>query len=226
MKNRSKTLLKDLGNNPISSFDINNYTPILISDLYFNDCPLSYFNFNDINNNHESLITLYSELNKKIFFELIDQLHITSTNVLNILNSVSKSFTNENKLDIIKTIDEDLIIRDKNLQSCVCKFLLSQVNIPISDNLINSLLSSNNLVKTRVSLFNKYYSHSLSLSRVNERLISLGTPFNNLIDSLDTIDLLDTQENNDLYSNLKGRILGSKKEKNGKLKIWQLKNKR
>lgn len=186
--------------------------------------PFSVENFTDIKNIHEQLILIYSELNKDDFFESIEELPFTSTIVLDIMNS--KVFSEGDKLDVIKTIDENLIIEDRNLQSFICKFLLNQVNISISETLLNSLLSSNNLIRTRVSLFNKYYSHSLSLSRVNERLISLGTPFNNLIDSLDTIDLLDTQENNDLYSNLQGRILGSKKEKNGKLKIWQLKNKR
>lgn len=181
-------------------------------------------NFIGLNNKHESLIAIYSELNKEDFLELIDELPITSAIVLNIMNS--EVFTEENKFEIIKNINENLIIDDRNLQSFICKFLLKQVNIPISEVLINSLLSSNNLLITKVSLFNKYYGDSLTLDLLNTRLISLGSPFNNLIGSLETIDLLDTVENNKFHLLLYGRILGQKKGKNGKLKIWQLKNKR
>ncbi len=186
--------------------------------------PFSVENFTDIKNLHEELILSYSELNKNDFFESIEELPFTSAIVLDIMNS--KLFSEENKLDIIKTIDENLIIEDRNLQSFICKFLLNQVNISISETLLNSLLSSNNLINTKVALFNKYYTKSLTLDKLNARLISLGNPFINLTENLDTIDLLDTVENNQFYLLLFGRILGSKKEKNGKLKIWQLKNKR
>jgi hypothetical protein len=186
--------------------------------------PFSVENFTDINNNHESLITIYSEMNKQYFFELINELPFSSTILINIMNS--RVFNDENKLEIITTIDENLIINDRNLQSLICKFLLRQEKIPISEALINSLLISNNLLNTKVSLFNKYYNKSLALDKLNKRLISLGHPFNNLTEGLETIDLLDIEENNQFYLNLFGRILGSKKEKNGNLKIWQLKNKK
>lgn len=186
--------------------------------------PFSVDNFTGISDNYESLTTIYSELNKIDFLELIDELPITSATILNIMNS--EVFNEENKIDIIKTINENLIIDDKNLQSFTCLFLLRQTNIPISEVLINSLLSSNNLLKTKVSLFNKYYKPSLSLDILNARLNSLGSPFNKLIGSLETIELLDTIENNQLYTLLSDRILGQKKVKNGKLKIWQLRNKK
>ncbi|MBX9889031.1 MAG: hypothetical protein K2Y30_13970 [Flavobacteriaceae bacterium] len=186
--------------------------------------PFSVENFTAINNSYESLTTIYSEMNKQDFFELINELPFTSAILLNIMNS--RIFNDENKLEIIITVDENLIINDRNLQSLICKFLLRQEKIPISEALINSLLISNNLLNTKVSLFNKYYNKSLALDNLNKRLISLGHPFNNLTEGLETIDLLDTDENNQFYLNLFGRILGSKKEKNGNLKIWQLKNKK
>lgn len=186
--------------------------------------PFSVDNFTSISDNYESLTTIYSELNKKDFLELIDELPITSAIVLNIMNS--EVFNEENKIDIIKTINENLIVDDRNLQSFTCIFLLRQTNIPISEVLINSLLSSNNLLRTKVSLFNKYYNPSLSLDILNARLNSLGSPFNKLIGSLETIELLDTIENNQLYTLLSDRILGQKKVKNGKIKIWQLRNKK
>ena len=92
--------------------------------------------------------------------------------------------------------------------------------------MINCLLSSNNLISIKVALFNKYYNKSLSLDNLNTRLISLGQPFIKLTEGLETIDLIDTAENNIFYTLLFGRILGQKKEKNGELKIWQLKNKK
>jgi hypothetical protein len=186
--------------------------------------PFSVDNFTGISDNYESLTTIYSELNKKDFLELINELPITSAIVLNIMNS--EVFNEENKIDIIKTINENLIIDDGNLQSFTCIFLLKQTNIQISEVLINSLLSSNNLLKSKVSLFNKYYKPSLTLDILNARLNSLGSPFNKLIESLETIELLDTIENNQLHTLLTGRILGQKKVKNGKLKIWQLRNKK
>ncbi|WP_264549920.1 hypothetical protein [Flavobacterium sp. N2820] len=198
-----------------------NKVEILIKN---NVIPFSVENFTDIKNIHEQLILIYSELNKDDFFESIEELPFTSTIVLDIMNS--KVFSEGNKLDVIKTIDENLIIEDRNLQSFICKFLLNQVNISISETLLNSLLSSNNLISTKVALFNKYYTKSLPLDKLNARLISLGSPFINLTENLETIDLLDTVENNQFYLLLFRRILGSKKEKNGKLKIWQLKNKR
>lgn len=186
--------------------------------------PFSVENFTAISDSHESLITIYSELNKEDFFKLINELLFTSTILLNIMNS--RVFTDENKLKIIKTIDESFIINDRNLQSSTCKFLVNQANISISEALINSLLSSNNLTSTKVALFNKYYSKSLQLDNLNTRLISLGQPFIKLTEGLETIDLIDTAENNIFYKLLFGRILGQKKEKNGELKIWQLKNKK
>jgi hypothetical protein len=185
--------------------------------------PFSIENFTAISDNYESLITIYSELNKEDFLELIDELPFTSTILLHIMNS--RVFSDENKLEIIKNIDESFIINDRNLQSFTCKFLLNQANISISEVLINSLLSSNNLISTKVTLFNKYYNKSLALDNLNTRLISLGHPFINLTEGLETIDLVDNTENNIFHSLLFGRILGQKKEKNGKLKIWQLKNK-
>lgn len=186
--------------------------------------PFSVENFTGISDNHQSLITIYSELNKEDFFKLINELPFTSTILLNIINS--KVFSDENKLVIIKTIAENFIINDRNLQSFTCKFLLNQVNISISEALINCLLSSNNLISIKVALFNKYYNKSLSLDNLNTRLISLGQPFIKLTEGLETIDLIDTAENNIFYTLLFGRILGQKKEKNGELKIWQLKNKK
>jgi len=186
--------------------------------------PFSVENFTGIINDHESLIKIYSELNKEDFFKLINELPFTSTILLDIMNS--RVFIDGDKLEIIKTIDESFIIKDRNLQSFICKFLVNQANISISEALLNSLLSSNNLISTKVTLFNKYYNKSLVLGNLNTRLISLGQPFINLTESLETIDLVDTVENNIFYNLLFGRILGQKKEKNGKLKIWQLKNKK
>lgn len=189
-----------------------------------NMIPFSIDNFTGIKKNHESLITIFSELNKNDFLELIEELPFSNTILLDTLNS--NAFSDENKLEIIKTIDENFILNDSNLQSFTCKFLLNQENISLSETLINSLLSSNNLISTKVALFNKFYLDSLALDKLNARLISLGNPFINLTENLETIDLNDTVENNQFYSLLYGRILGQKKEKDGNLKIWQLKNKK
>lgn len=110
----------------------------------------------------------------------------------------SKVFSAAEKLDILEAIEENLI---------------TQRVITISDELINSLLKSDALQSARVSLFNKYYSSSLSRNKLNDRLSSLGNSFEHLVNDRDTIKLLDTEENNLFYSLLYRRILVKKKKK-------------
>lgn len=138
----------------------------------------------------------------------------------------STVFNTAEKLEFIKVIAESLIINDRNAQAAVCDFLASQQAILISDVLINSLLQSSSLLSNKVILFNKYYNSTLPISTLNDRLSSLGTPFNILtIDSREIVHLLNTTENNQFHTLLRGRLLGEKKEKDGILKMWPLKNK-
>lgn len=138
----------------------------------------------------------------------------------------SSDFNAAEKLELIKVIDESLIISDRNVQATVCDFLATQQTISISDALINSLLQSSSLLSNKVTLFNKYYNSTLPISTLNERLSSLGTPFDILtVDSREIVHLLDTTENNQFHTLLRGRLLGEKKEKDGVLKMWPLKNK-
>jgi hypothetical protein len=186
--------------------------------------PFSVENFEGLIENHEDLITIYSGLNKTSFFEKIDEFVFTSGNISNFMKSTD--FNATEKLELIQAIDESLIINDRKLQAIVCDFLANQQNILISDTLINSLLQSTSLLSYRVTLFNKYYKSTLSKGSLNERLNSLGTPFNILTgDSREVVELLDTTENNQFHTLLHGRLLGIKKEKNSILKMWPLKNK-
>lgn len=188
--------------------------------------PFSVQNFDGINDSYEYFIALFSVTNKTAFFEIINELTFSSSNIIGLLSSENLVFNNTEKLNIIKSIDENLIVNDRSLSSLVCQFLVNQQVITISENLINSLLQSSALLSAKVSFFNKYYSQSLSISLLNTRLVSLGHPFTKLVDSRDTIDLLDTDENNHFYTLLKGRILGKKDVKDSNLKIWQLINKK
>jgi hypothetical protein len=186
--------------------------------------PFSSENFAGLNDSYVDLITLFSGLNKISFFKKIAELVFTSLNILNFMRS--SDFNAAEKLEIIKVIDESLIINDRNVQSAVCDFLATQQTISISEALINSLLQSSSLLSNKVTLFNKYYNSTLALSTLNTRLSSLGTPFSILtVDSREIINLLDTTENNQFHALLHGRLLGEKKEKDGVLKMWPLKNK-
>jgi len=189
-----------------------------------NVIPFSVENYADLNDNYSDLITLFSNLNKISFFKKISELVFTSKNILNFVRS--SNFNASEKLDIIKVIDESLIINDLNLQSLVCEFLANQETISISEALINSLLQSSSLLHNKVTLFNKYYNSTLPIDTLNARLSALGTPFSILtVDSREIIHLLDTTENNQFHALLRGRLLGEKKEKDGVLKMWQLKYK-
>lgn len=186
--------------------------------------PFSVKNFAAINEKYEDLITIYSGLNKTSFFEKIDELVFTSMNVSKFVKSTV--FNTAEKLDLIKHVDESLIISDRSAQTVVCDFLANQETISISDALINSLLQSASLLSYKVTLFNKYYKPTLFKDTLNERLISLGTPFNILAgDSREVVELLNTTENNQFHTLLSGRLLGAKKEKNSILKMWPLRNK-
>ena len=186
--------------------------------------PFSAANFAALNDSYEDLITLFSYLNKISFFKNISELVFTSINILNFARS--RDFNPKEKLELIKVIDESLIINDPNVQSSVCEFLANQETIAISEALINSLLQSSSLLSNKVTLFNKYYNSALPLGTLNARLSALGTPFSILtVDSREIINLLDTTENNQFHSLLRGRLLGEKKEKDGVLKMWQLKYK-
>lgn len=186
--------------------------------------PFSVENFTGINSIHKDLITIFSELNKVEFFEELTDLVLTGSNIIYLLES--KVFSAEEKLNIIETIEENLIIENRKLKSLVCEFLITQSVITISDELINSLLKSDASQSARISLFNKYYNSSISINMLNNRLSSLGNPFDDLVNGRDTIKLLDTEENNQFHRLLHRRILGEKKEKNGNLKIWPLLNKK
>jgi len=184
----------------------------------------SVTNFNEINSDHEDPAIHLSEMHKQDFFDNIDELELTSTNISSLLNS--SFFTDPERINILKAVDENIIINSRKTASEVCSFLLRQPLIPITEKLINSLLESDVPSNERVLFFNKYYSSSLSLIVLNDRLRSLGKPFVDLVDTRETIDLKDTEENNIFYSLVNKRIVGKKTEKNGYIKIWQLVNKK
>jgi hypothetical protein len=186
--------------------------------------PFSVKNFAGLNDSCEDLITIFSSLNKISFFKKIAELVFTSKNILNFV--MSSDFNATEKLEIIKVVDESLIINERGVQSAVCDFLATQQTVSISEALINSLFQSSSLLSNKVTLFNKYYNSTLPLNTLNTRLSSLGAPFNILtFDSRETIQLLDTVENNQFHTLLHGRLLGEKKVKDKLLKIWQLKKK-
>lgn len=135
-------------------------------------------NFQELNNQFPDLVILFITKNKNTFFNLFNDLTLNEILISDLLKSTA--FTNSEKIKIIKNTKEEILIK-KILLKDLCVFLHDKNKIQITENLLLELLSCDADASYRISIFNSYYTRSLSLNTLVLRIKSLGDPYDRVL---------------------------------------------
>ncbi|PJJ06959.1 hypothetical protein CLU83_0082 [Flavobacterium sp. 1] len=175
-------------------------------------------NFETLNNQYPQLIILFIKNNKQDFLNIYQELELNSSIIKELLRLSESAFTNVEKIEIIENTEEIILTGDKELLKELCKFLYNKEKININEVILNCLLSSSIEEIYRVTVFNIYYSKSLSLNVLNVRIKSLKQPYDFAL-GRKHLKLNDTSYNRLFCQNLKDRYVGEISERQGMLTV-------
>jgi hypothetical protein len=139
---------------------------------------LSTANYIMLAEEFSDLLILFLEINKIKFMESFTEFDLDSSIILNILNS-GKFNVNE-KILILKNINDDVLISYKALIIKLSDFLLINRIDKISSDLLIELISSSKSLNHKVELTNKYFNF-IDKNNLKNVIEAIGEPFSNLL---------------------------------------------
>lgn len=135
--------------------------------------------FEALNDQFPDLVLLFATRRKETFLGLFNDLTVDATLISDLLDS--NKFTNSEKIKIIQNTKEEVLISNKKLLKNLCVFLYDKDKIKITETVLLQLLDSSADDVYKISAFNIYYTKDLSVNILDDRIKSLGNPYNLLL---------------------------------------------
>lgn len=162
---------------------------------------------------HISLLKRYSQK----FIETLSEYPLDKIDILSLLDSTE--FNLQQKILIIQSIENDLVIEDRDLSNAICNILATHPYIELNFDLLKSLIQYGNSMDNRLKLF-ILQSHQLSSEQMTELLKVLGEPYSDIAINGRRPSLPKNQLNFDLVNKLQEKdYISSFKEKEDKIKV-------
>lgn len=167
---------------------------------------LSTDNYTIIDESYNDLLILLVEQNVNDFIKSIEEYTLNSSIILEILNS--KIFNTSQKLSIIESTTDTILIDNKKLLIKLSEFLLDNRINKISFVLLTELISNSSTLKHKVELTNNYFTfiENINLIAIIEKI---GEFSKLLLGKHPKVD--NTVYNQQLINNLEGKLISKKK---------------
>lgn len=155
--------------------------------------------------------------NTQKFIETLSEYSLDQNDILSLLNSTE--FNTQQKILLIQSIENDLIIGDRELSNAVCNILAAYSYIELDFDLLKSLLQYGLSMDNRLKIF-VLQSHQLSSEQTTELLNVLGEPYSDIAINGKRPSLPKNQLNFDLVNKLQEKVyISSFKEKEDRIKV-------
>lgn len=162
---------------------------------------------------HINLLKRYTQK----FIETLSEYSLDKNDVLSLLDSTE--FNSQQKILLIQSIENDLIIGDRELSNAVCNILATYPYIELDFDLLKSLLQYGCSMDNRLKMF-VLQSHQLSSEQTTELLNVLGEPYSDIAINGKRPSLPKNQLNFDLVNKLQEKdYISSFTEKEDKIKV-------
>jgi hypothetical protein len=167
---------------------------------------LSTDNYTMIDESYNDLLILLVEQNVNDFIKSIEEYTLNSSIILEILNS--KIFNTSQKLSIIESTTDTILIDNKKLLIKLSEFLLDNRINKISFVLLTELISNSSTLKHKVELTNNYFTfiENINLIAIIEKIEEFSKL---LLGKHPKVD--NTVYNQQLINNLEGKLISKKK---------------
>jgi hypothetical protein len=151
------------------------------------------------------------------FIETLSEYSLDKNDILSLLDSVE--FNSQQKMLLIQSIENDLIIGDIELINAICNILATQPYIELDFDLLKSLLQYARSMDNRLRLF-ILQIHQLSSEQITELLNVLGEPYSDIAINGKRPSLPKNQLNFDFVNKLQEKdYISTYKEKEDKIKV-------
>lgn len=155
--------------------------------------------------------------NTQKFIETLSEYSLDKNDILSLLYSTE--FNSQQKIRLIQSIENDLIIEDRELSNAVCNILATYPYIELDFDLLKSLLQYGQSMDNRLKMF-VLQSHQLNSEQTTELLNVLGEPYSDIAINGKRPSLPKNQLNFDLVNKLQEKdYISSFKEKEDKIKV-------
>jgi hypothetical protein len=198
-----KALCKSISNR-YDSLDINRIkTQNLTCLIDLNKMNMTVENIDALRVGHKPLSTRLIENSQGNFFSIFYELTLDDTDILMLLNSTV--FTVKNKIELIESIDENIIIGNASLSNIVAELIIEN-RISLSSEAIEACFKSQISSITKFRIINNYFD-KLSDAKVKEFVESLGEEYARIFIKQNKPVFSDTQLHIELFSKLQQRGL-------------------
>ena len=155
--------------------------------------------------------------NTQKFIETLSEYSLDKDDMLSLLDSAE--FNSQQKILLIQSIENELIIGDRELSNAICNILATQSYIELDFDFLKSLLQYGRLIENRLKLF-ILQIHRLENEQITESLSVLGEPYSDIAINRKRPSLPKNQLNFDFVHKLQERdYISSFKEKEDKIKV-------
>ena len=184
---------------------------------------LSTINYTMINEEFEDLLIVLLEKNIERFMESFEDYTLEGNNILGIINS--EVFKPSQKILILESIDDTILLGNKTLLIKLSNFLLANKITKISTVLLTELITNSNSFENKVKLTNQYFSFidNSELAKIIEKVGEFSKLLHGKHPKVDNVNY-----NLQLINNLKGKLISNiKNSKDYKqIELFPFKNSR
>lgn len=170
---------------------------------------LTVANFNQLKENFSTLHIVLIERNQDLFFTKFEDYTLDNEDILILLNSAE--IISKNKIELIKKIDDEIIIESKEIGEIICSFLAVSSYIPLEYNVLESLFKHSNSTENRIKLLNKHID-KLSNAEIQNLIEMLGPTYKEIFKRQYKPKFNNTAFHEELFKKLKSENLILKQE--------------
>lgn len=165
-------------------------------------------------NEHIELITKHQ--NK--FITDFEKYTLDEKDIILLLGQLNK-IDNQNKIEIIKKIDSDLIINNKDIAIIVCAILSNSAYVPLEYQVLEGVLKNTTSIENRIKFLNIQFEN-LSIEEISNLVKILPYPYSDIAVSRKRPTIPLNSHNREFVNNLDSQgLISSFELKNNEIKI-------
>ncbi len=165
---------------------------------------LSVDNFNRLKEYFGNLHIALAERNQDLFLTKFEDYILGQEDILLLLNS-SKIIT-KSKIELIKKIDNSIIIENKDIGKTTCTILSNSSYVELHSDILESLFKHSNSIEDRIKLLNKHID-KLSDLEIQNLIEILGYNYKEIFKKQHKPKFNDTDFHQELFKKLKNKDL-------------------
>lgn len=112
-------------------------------------------NFVALKENFIGLSSQLIEIHQNNFISKFDDFNLDSNDILPLLKS--DIFNKKNKLELVKKIDESLILKNKDISKVISELLANSEIIPLKYDVLKNLIENSSSIENRIKLLNLHF---------------------------------------------------------------------